>query len=180
MMSKTEKGHKHGKIASAIPGRLRIKLHRSHRSQDLMNGIKQNLSPRDGVHDVKLNRSTGSITVKYDHERHNTESILALFKDLDVVVQSLGHVPVPGEFESGEAEPVTAEGFLTAVNDLNRRIYRKTGIPLDLRIVLPLSFAGAGLWSIARRGLMIESVPGWLFLWFAFDMFVKLHPVRHE
>jgi hypothetical protein len=63
-----------------------------------------------------------------------------------------------------------------ALNDLNRRICGATGVPVNLKILLPLVFAGAGLWSISRRGLMIEAVPGWLFLWFAFDMFVKLHP----
>jgi hypothetical protein len=46
-------------------------------------------------------------------------------------------------------------------------------------MVLPLAFVGARLWSIGRKGLMIESVSGWLFLWLAFDMFVKLHLSGH-
>jgi hypothetical protein len=59
---------------------------------------------------------------------------------------------------------------------LNQRIYSATGIPVNLKQILPLSFVGAGIWSIAKKGLMVEAVPGWLFLWLAFDMFVKLHP----
>ena len=143
-----------------------------------MDGIKAGLDPHKGVHGVKVNGSTGSVTVKYDHARHNKASILGLLEDLDVVVQSMGSMAPTEALKPGGDEAVPPEGFLAAVNDLNRRIYEKTGTPIDLKLVLPLAFAGAGLWSIARRGLMIEAVPGWLFLWFAFDMFVKLHPVQ--
>jgi len=75
-----------------------------------------------------------------------------------------------------QGEP--SQNFIFAIEDLNRRIQSATGLPIDLKLALPLTFVGAGAWSIARRGLMIEAVPGWLFLWFAFDMFVKLHPVK--
>jgi hypothetical protein len=51
-------------------------------------------------------------------------------------------------------------------------------LPIDLKRVLPLNFAGAGIWSTVRKGLMAETVPGWLFFWFAFDMFVKLYSGR--
>lgn len=168
----------HGKVVSAIPGRLRIKLHPSKRSQALMDGIKHNLDSREGVHHVKLNSSTGSITVKYDHHRHGTNSVLGLLEDLDILVQSLGHVPVIGEPEGGIGKSTHPKGFPEALNDLNRRIFGMTRIPIDLKILLPLAFAGAGLWSIGKKGLMVESIPGWLFLWFAFDMFVKLHPAH--
>jgi hypothetical protein len=67
-------------------------------------------------------------------------------------------------------------GFLAAIDDLNQRISAATGLPINLKLALPLAFVGAVLWSIGRKGLMIEMVPGWLFLWLAFDMFVKLHP----
>jgi len=179
MPSQADTARRYARIASAIPGRLRLKLHRSHRDQDIMNGIKRGLEPADGVHDVKINRSTGSITVRYDHARQTRDGVLGLFQDLDVVVQSIGHVPSIEASEGGKSTSAGSEGFLAAVNDLNRRIYDTTGVPVDLKILLPIAFAGAGIWSIARRGLMVESVPGWLFLWFAFDILVKLHPAPH-
>jgi len=176
MPSQADTARHHARIASAIPGRLRLKLHPSHRDQEIMNGIKRGLEPADGVHDVKINRSTGSITVRYDHARQTRDGVLGLLQDLDVVVQSMGHVPSVEASEGGTRKYAGSEGFLAAVNDLNRRIYGETGVTVDLKLLLPAAFAGAGIWSIARKGLMVESVPGWLFLWFAFDMFVKLHP----
>jgi hypothetical protein len=59
---------------------------------------------------------------------------------------------------------------------LNTRLSRWTGLPIDLRTVLPLAFVGAGLWSLIRNGLMIEKVPAWLLLWLGFDLFVKARP----
>lgn len=176
MPSQADKTRHTARIASDIPGRLRLKLHPSHRDRDVMNGIKHGLEPADGVHHVKINRSTGSITVRYDHARHTTDSVLGLLQDLDVVVQSIGHVPRVAASDGGTRTPDRSEGFLAAVNDLNQRIHAKTGVAVDLKLLLPAAFAGAGIWSIARKGWMVESVPGWLFLWFAFDMFVKLHP----
>ncbi len=178
MIENIRKSRHHAQLASATPGRLRIKLHPSHRGHKFMDGIKAGLDSQGGVHGVKVNRSTGSVTVKYDHEKHDKASILGLLDDLDVVVQSVGSMATTEALKPGGDEAVPPEGFIAAVNDLNRRLYEKTGTPVDLKLVLPLAFAGAGIWSIARRGLMIEAVPGWLFLWFAFDMFVKLHPAQ--
>ena len=166
----------HNRVVSAIPGRVRIKLHPSKRSPVVMDGIKQNLDSHEGVQDVRLNTSTGSITVKYDPLRHGTESVLSLLEELDTVFQSLGHEADMAGPEGEVGDAFASAGFLEALNDLNRRIYGMTGIPINLKILMPFAFAGAGLWSISKRGLMIEAVPGWLFLWLAFDMFVKMHP----
>jgi hypothetical protein len=86
---------------------------------------------------------------------------------VDVIVESTVH-----------PEVASSTGFIAAIDDLNARIQAATGVPIDLKVLLPLTFVGAGIWSVGRKGLTIESVPGWLFLWFAFDMFVKMHPTH--
>ncbi len=143
-----------------------------------MGRIASGLESREGVHAVKVNTSSGSVTVHYDHQRHSTSGILSLLEDLDVVIESTTHAPESAEVSGSGTEPARPQDFLAAIDDLNRRIYAASGVPFDLRIVLPLTFAGAGIWSIAKQGLMLESIPGWLFFWLAFDMFVKLHPSR--
>ena len=176
MKKEKNPGDGHVRVVSAVPGRVRIKLHPSKRSPAFMDRVKEHLGSREGVHHVRLNNATGSITVRYDHHRHSTQSLLGLLKDLDTVFQCLGHEAEMASPEGWVDDDFASEGFVEALNDLNRRIRDVTGIPVNLKILMPLLFAGAGLWSISRRGLMIEAVPGWLFLWFAFDMFVKLHP----
>jgi len=176
-MEKGKRAGGHARVVSDVPGRVRIKLHPSKRNPVLMTGIKDRLDSNEGVHHVKLNNSTGSITVRYDQNRHSTQSVLGLLEDLDTVFRSLGHEAEMANPEEWGGDFASA-GFVEALNDLNRRIRGATGIPVNLKILMPLLFAGVGLWSISRKGLMIEAVPGWLFLWFAFDMFVKLHPIE--
>ncbi len=96
-----------------------------------------------------------------------------------MIVDSIGYLPNIGE--NGDADHGgEAPEFIAAINDLNQRIRRATGHPVDLKLELPLAFVGAGVWSIGRKGLMIESVPGLLFLWLAFDIFVKLHATHAD
>jgi copper chaperone CopZ len=162
-------------IASLTPGRLRMRLQPQSGRASTLQGIQADLQSCDGVQEVKVNPATGSVVMQFDPRRYSPAGILGLLEDIDVLVESIGHLPA---MEGGKAGGgAGAVGFLAAVEDLSQRIRRATGMPVDLKLLLPLSFVGAGLWSIARRGLMIEAVPGWLFLWFAFDMFVKLHPV---
>jgi hypothetical protein len=79
---------------------------------------------------------------------------------------SIGRFDEHGDTDHGGEAPE----FIAAVNDLIQRIRSsclfKTG-----------AFVGASVWSIGRKGLMIESVPGLLFLWLVFDIFLKLHAV---
>lgn len=143
-----------------------------------MKRIKDGLKTQQGVHGVRVNGANGSVTVQYDHRQHSPSGILGLLKDLDVVLETVGHLPEFEGPEQGNGEQGKSGDFLAAVDDLNARITATTGIPLNLKVVLPLSFVSAGIWSIAKSGLAIGAVPGWLFFWFAFDVFVKLHPGR--
>jgi len=175
-MSQTQAKSQHrAHIASLTLGRLRMKLHPQSRGASTMQGIQTNLQALEGVQDVRVNPANGSVTMHFDPRRHSPAGIIRLLEDIDVLVESIGHLPSVEDGKPGEGQGST--GFLATVEDLNQRIRLATGIPVNLKLILPLSFVGAGVWSIARKGLMIETVPGWLFLWFAFDMFVKLHPV---
>jgi hypothetical protein len=179
-MSDTKPNKKKSAVmASHIPGRIRFKLHSQNRDRETMEGIKRNLEAREGIHDVRLNPACGSVTVHYDHDRHSMLSILGFLEDLDVIIESIGHLPSIGENEHADHNREAPE-FIAAVNDLNGRLRKATGLSIDLKLVFPLAFVGAGIWSIGRKGLMVESVPGLLFLWLAFDMFVKLHSARTD
>lgn len=138
-----------------------------------MEGVKRNLEELEGIRDVRLNPACGSVTVRYDDSRHSMAGILGFLEDMDVIIDSIKHLPGIGSGDNHEPSE-----FMSAVNDLNRRIYEATGLALDLKIVLPLAFLGAGVWSISQKGLMLEKVPGLLFVWLAFDIYVKMHAER--
>ena len=69
-----------------------------------------------------------------------------------------------------------AKTFVSALEDLDHRISALTGRTLDLRVLVPLGLVGAGVWQLCEKGLMLDTVPGWLLVWFAFDAFIELRP----
>ncbi|SMF96592.1 hypothetical protein SAMN02949497_3997 [Methylomagnum ishizawai] len=157
----------HARIASHTPGRLRVKLARNRSDSATLDRIKTDLEACPGVAGVGVNPASGSLTVRYDPKRHSTAGILGVLEDVDVLIDSLTDIP-------GLATHTPSVGV--AIDDLSARLSRRLGFPIDLRVVLPLLFVGAGTWSILRHGLMLNKVPGWMLLWLGFDLFVKAHP----
>jgi hypothetical protein len=160
--------HHPARVASDIPGRLRVKLGPQSRAPDVLDGIRRRLKSHAGIHHVTVDTISGSVRVHYDPQHHETRGVLAIFEDCRCIFENLESMT--------ESSSAPSTGFLAAVEDLNVRLSAATGIPVDLKLLLPLTLFGAGLWSIARRGLMVESVPGLVFVWLAVDSFVKLHP----
>jgi|UPI00047E444D copper chaperone CopZ len=156
-------------MVSTTPGRLRIKYRHARNNPSLLNRIKGGLEARSGVSQVRVNPVTGSFVVHYDPARCDKAGIFRCLQDIDVIVEDLTHGP-------SVIPPQTTLTANEAIRDLNTRLSRWTGLPIDLRTVLPLAFVGAGLWSLIRNGLMIEKVPAWLLFWLGFDLFVKARP----
>ncbi|MEM5435973.1 HMA2 domain-containing protein [Paraburkholderia diazotrophica] len=161
-------------MASSIRGRVRIKVDRPFRNTTLLDKVKQRLEEHEGVGAVNVNPATGSVTIPYDHAQLNREKILGLLSDLDVIVSETVHPTSSATAEPGQ--PGGTRSLVSAVDDLNGRVRSAIGVPIDFKALLPLGLAGAGVWSISRHGLMIESVPGWFLLWLGLDTYVKLHP----
>jgi hypothetical protein len=161
----------HAKTASATRGRLRIRFDRSSRDQALLERVKHHLSTQNGIDGIDANPGTGSMTIRYDESQQSKASLFHLLDDLDVVMDVAVHAS-----DSGGAGGSTGKNLAGAIDDLSAWMRHKTGVRANLRNWLPLGLAGAGVWSLAREGPMIESVPGWVFLWLALDVFVKLHP----
>lgn len=164
----------HGRTASSTRGRLRIRLDRASRSAHLLDQVKQHLEAQPGVDNVDTNARTGSVTIRFDHTKQNKGELFRLLGDLDVVMDEALSATDAGEAEVGGS--ASGKGLATAIDDFGAWVRQTTGMRVDLRKWVPLALVGAGVWSIARQGPMIESVPGWVFLWLALDVSVKLHP----
>jgi hypothetical protein len=168
------------RIASSLPGRLRIKLQDRVPAQDpiVLNDVQDQLAVRDGIEHVRVNRANRSVTIHYDEKKHSAHGLLGLLEDVDIAIDSLvERARFGGDEESGESGRGPSS-FAVAIAHINRRIRVSTGLPIQLNTLLPLMFLGAGVWSIVRSGLMIEKIPGWIFLWLALDVYTKLHPIH--
>jgi|RhiMetdeSRZDD1v2_1073273.scaffolds.fasta_scaffold166488_2 heavy-metal-associated domain-containing protein len=170
----------HVEVASHIPGRLRVRVHRHSRHSHVMMQLKKTIEEQQGVHGVEVNHAAGSITVKYDAQTHRETGIFDLLEDLDVIVGTVMDAPQIEAPTEGDGHSKAAVTLTGALDDLDKRVAGLTGHTVNLRTLFPLSLAGLGVWRILESGLMLEMVPGWLLLWLAFDSFVKLHPPARQ
>jgi len=159
------------RLASHSRGRLRVRVGRGTHREKLLARIKEHLQAQPGVSDVDIHPATGSAVVTYDHNEQSGAGILRLMGDLDVVVASFHPSPDDHAVDSHLGLPSVTE----AIDDLDQYLHETMGVRVNLRMAVPLGLLAIGVWSVAKRGLMIDSVPGWVFLWLAFDTFVKLH-----
>ena len=166
----------YAEVASHIPGRLRVRLHRHSRHLHAMMQLKKTIEEHQGVHGVEVNHVAGSLTVKYDEQTHGGTGIFDLLEELDVIVGTVMDAPQIEEPTEGNGHSKAAATLAGTLDDLDKRMAEFTGHTVNLRTLFPLSLAGLGVWRIMESGLMFEMVPGWLLLWLAFDSFVKLHP----
>src|SRR5215831_3105572 len=101
----------HAEVASHIPGRLRVRLHRHSRHRHVMMQLKKTIEEQQGVHGVEVNHAAGSITVKYNEQTHEGIGIFGLLEDLDVIV---GTVMDASRIE----EPTEGDGYSKAAMTL--------------------------------------------------------------
>ena len=163
----------HGQIASSTPGRLRLRLYHPKSHSDLMRRVKTSLSDRPGIQDIDANHSTGSVTIRYDTAKHSHDSVLAMLHDVGVILRD---VMVGGGGGLPDTDQCTvATQISDAISDIDRRVFQLTGGKMDLKLIIPLAIGALGIRQILREGVGISHVPGCVLLWYAVDVYYKLH-----
>lgn len=164
-----EHSKSHGRVASATPGRVRIRLHGPHRH--LVHALREHLAKQIGVQEVTSNASTGSVLVRWDSKRISSDDILAMCRDIGVVVKGVTEAEADPLAEIGSSS--TAESLISALDDLDRRVSQATGRAIDLKAIVPLLLGAVGVRQLIVDGF--GSASGYILLWLAFDTFLKLH-----
>lgn len=160
-------------IASDITGRLRIRLRREMRSESGMASLAHGLRSRVGISQVDANSRTGSVTVQYDAQTHTRDGIIAMLRDLGVIVGAVTGSATLGASQNGRS--LTGDQIAQAFDDLDGRISDATGMRLDLKVLFPLSLFGIGVWRTAVAGLGLSQVPAYVMFWYAFSSFMTLN-----
>jgi hypothetical protein len=165
-----------GRIISATPGRLRVRVDRRFRGADLMHRVNNRLEGQSGVDAVTTSATTGSVLVHYDRRDHSTDDILALLRDAGFIVLGVTTGEIPPEPGNSEA----ATSIVAVVDELDRRLSAYTGSKVDLKLLFPLTLGGIGVWQWLKYGPGFSTAPAYLLLWYAFDSFVTLYGRRQR
>jgi Heavy metal associated domain 2 len=167
----------HAHVASSTPGRLRLRIRRQDRHA--MERVRDHLERQPGIAQVIQDTSTGSLLIHYDHRRHTPEGLRQTLRDVGVVLVDVASA-ITSDVPDIDGHSHTARQVSGALNRLNRRVSAATGQSVDLKLLVPLTLGGIGVWQTLTRGLGISQVPGYILLWYAFDSYWKFHhePVR--
>ena len=166
-------------IASAIPGRIRLKSPQLRGDEAFGERVGDTLREVEAVTEVTVTPRTGSVLVRYDHER---------LEDLSTLIDQAAAVGMLPDDLDSEALKAMVESrtngaddrdFLEAVQRVGRQandaVKNVTGGAIDLKGLAPLTLAGLGLRRLLRGG-PLEPVPWFNYFWFAFTLLVTFQP----
>ncbi|MFB6279956.1 MAG: HMA2 domain-containing protein [Salinibacter sp.] len=164
-------------VASAIPGRIRLKSSQLRGDEALGARVREALDAVDALTDVTVNPRTGSVLLHYNAER---------LDDLPTLIDraaAVGMLPEGIDPEELKAM-VQAHANGAAPRDFNREVRsvfdamdasvkEATGGAIDLRGLVPLSLVSMGTYRLLS-GAATQPLPWFNYFWFAFSIFVAL------
>jgi hypothetical protein len=172
------------RVASFIPGRVRLKSPQLRSDASLGPRIAEALGDVRAVTDVSVNARTGSVLVHYDEDQ--LEDLPSLLDR----AESLGLVPDGADLSRLKSTVSARRNGTTARRDfsaevrsvfrsMNRSVDTATGGALDLKGLLPLSLVGMGTYRLLR-GTATQPLPWFNYFWFAFSIFVATGAGRSD
>ncbi|MFB6248229.1 MAG: HMA2 domain-containing protein [Salinibacter sp.] len=164
------------RVASFVPGRVRLKSRQLRDDEPLGTRIAEALEEVDAITEAAVNARTGSVLVCYDADR--LEDLPSLIdradafgllpddvdpEELKAMIEAQADGTVPNRDFGGEVRSVF-DVMDTSVKDA-------TGGAMDLKGLVPLSLVGMGTYRLLS-GAATQSLPWFNYFWFAFSIFV--------
>ena len=159
-------------IAHHLPHRTRIRLPRSHRDPATMKRMTESLSKVTSIKDVQINDRTGSMVVYHEEDTEILEHIDGALGDvagevLEAILQA-EEIEFPGLSIIG----VLISSFMGKADN---KIASATNNVVDLKMLMPLAFLGAGFFQASRNAAWLSQVPAWVLFYFAYDSYTRFH-----
>jgi Heavy metal associated domain 2 len=144
-------------------GRVRVRLHRPHRTTDNYERIRRHLVAHADVQDVQVNTRTGSLLI----QGSSGEAVQSVLGEVLDLMQPLA------DEESLEPE---IDALVNAVKAADSRLRAATGGRVSLRWVVPAAFVSIGIRQLLAQGLTVGNVPWYVLIYYGVDSFLKLYP----
>jgi hypothetical protein len=166
-------GHMRG-VTHHVPHRTRYRLASQHRNEETVNRLHDSLKKVPGVKKVEFNDRTGSVLVHHDEipEIVNTLNTACGEIAADLFEELAGE-----ELIMFPEVSLLAELIGKRFSRINQYLANRTKNYIDLKMLLPLLFAGAGLYQLSKEKGMLNQVPGWVLFYYAYDSYLKFHVI---
>lgn len=157
-----------------LPHRTRIKVPRHHRSKHTMEAVKKQLEYVPGVKHVEVNHRTGSVVVHHD-ERSDTLELMGTA--IENIAEDLFHELLAVEEVEFPGLSVIAQLIRNTLSKADSRVALETRNMVDLKMIVPLLFFGAGIVKSRQSVNWWGEVPAWVLFYYAYDSYMKFHGV---
>ncbi|HZU18909.1 MAG TPA: hypothetical protein VFD01_20210 [Candidatus Dormibacteraeota bacterium] len=146
-----------------LPGRVRVRIGREHRTPEGMGSLERELARHPAVGAVEANPRTGSILV-------TGEPVAPLREALEQFLELV-------QEEGPERLPTAGvQAAVDLVRQIDGRLGRATGGRLSLRWLVPAAFLTLGVRQLLAQGLTVGTVPWYVLIYYGIDSFLKLYP----
>jgi len=172
------------RVASFIPGRVRLKSRQLRDNESLGTRVGEALGEVDAITVVSVNARTGSVLVRYDEEQ--LEDLPSLIDRADAFgllpddVDPAGLKAMIEDRADGAAPRRDFSGEVRSVFDaMDGSVKAATGGAIDLKGLVPLSLVGMGTYRVLT-GAATQPLPWFNYFWFAFSIFVAMEAGRSD
>jgi hypothetical protein len=160
-------------LAHHLPHRTRYRVSTKHRDDETAGRIRDSIMAVPGVSSVEVNQRTGSVLVHHEERPGILESISS-------ALDRLGEDIFEEVFEGGLDEIVPGASLFghlirKHVAQADSKVADLTNNLLDLKMLLPICFFGAGIFKVSRNRNWLDQVPAWVLFYYAYDSYLKFH-----
>ncbi|HEY9678761.1 MAG TPA: cation transporter [Drouetiella sp.] len=163
-----------GGVKHHLPHRTRIKVPNDHRDPGKMDAVKNQLQALPGVQAVEVNHRTGSVVVHHDERSDTLElmgtAIESICDELFEEILAVEEIEFPGL-------SVVAQVIRNFLSKADIKVAEGTQNVVDLKMIVPLLFFGAGVVKSRQTGNWWGEVPAWVLFYYAYDSYMKFHGV---
>ncbi len=169
----TRKLHAKSKaVAHHLPHRTRLRLPKGHRDEATIKKVHQTITNTEGVTGVEINARTGSVLIHHEEDPVILENVSKALDDvageLFEALLEAGGIEIPGL-------SIFAHVIRERLTDADNKLAVATNNVIDLKMLVPLAFFGAGMIQAKRNRGWLDQVPAWVLFYYAYDAYMKFH-----
>lgn len=161
-------------IESSLPGRIRLRLPRQARREDVLSNITGLLCGLEGIVDVTTNAATGSMLVTSDPDVLDIRKVQETLRDADLLISAGQEIEAIAEEEHWPGFSHIAHSALCKFKRYDRAIKRRTGGKIDGKMLIVLFILLLGISRAIAVGRKTPA-PWHALIWYAYSMFMQWH-----
>lgn len=167
-------------VESTVPGRIRVRLPRHERREDVLDEIKAILQDVDGIRRIQANLNTGSVLIEHDPEVVGSEDLLDVAKAAELIFEPGEELPhILEEVRWPREVSLAAHSIMKSFRKFDRGVSSLTGGRIDGKMLIILFLLLLGIKRLLANGKR-PGAPWHALFWYAYSMFVQWHHPSHS